>query len=150
MTTSEQDFAQYTDKRVNLTKVGEGQEPVEGKVEMGNALAVLFKPKGKSQPELVEASDIASIELLAEKAKAFTAKKLKAVELGGVRAHLLERHGVTLDWANSVTEEQAKQYHDSLDHADLWLGHVHRTADEDENSKRESAIEQAQQDGESE
>lgn len=149
MTTASQDFSQYTDKRVNLTKVGDGQEAVEGKVEMGNALAVLFKPKGKSQPELIEAGDIANIELVAEKSKAFTAKKLKAVDLGGVRAHLLERHGVTLEWANSVTEEQAAEYHGSLDHAALLLGHVHKSADEDESAGREAAIAEAEQGGDS-
>lgn len=136
------DYSQYNGQKVVLTLVPEGEstEPgkLEGKVEVGNALGVLFKIKGKAQPELVEASRITGVEAAPEKPKELKAKTLKPVELGGVRAHLLERHGVSLDWANSVTEEQAKEYHDGLDHEALKLGHVHKAPEA--STERDEAV----------
>lgn len=140
------DLSQYNGQKVVLTLAPTGDSTentqVEGKVEMGNALGLLFKPKGKAQPELVEKDKILGVESAPEKPKSLKAKSLKAVEADAVRSHLLERHGVDLDWANGATDEGAEQYHNTLDHAALKLGHVHKTED----SEREQAIAAAEGD----
>lgn len=126
------DLSQYTGKKVIVTqnlaepdKDGATAIEVEGTVQVGNASGVLIKPKGKATFDLIEAASIEEIRLAPEKDKAFKASKLKLVTVGQARRHLLERHGVTLKWANSVTEEQALEYHNSLNHEELDLGHVH-------------------------
>lgn len=126
------DLSQYTGKKVIVTQNlaapdadGNSAVEVEGTVQVGNASGVLIKPKGKATFDLIEAASIEEIRLAPEKDKAFKASKLKLVTVGQARRHLLERHGVTLKWANSVTEEQALEYHNSLNHVELDLGHVH-------------------------
>ena len=142
-TTSERDLAQYEGKKVVITQNlkepnenGETAVEVEGQVQVGNENGVLIKPKGKTNFALIEAQDIEDIRLAPEKDKSLKASKLKLVKVGSARRHLLERHGVTLKWANSVSEEQALQYHDSIDHVEADLGHVHvdksEKADDDE------------------
>jgi hypothetical protein len=131
-TATEVNLAEYTGKKVIVTqnldqpdKDGNSAIEVEGTVQVGNADGVLIKPKGKATFDLIEARSIEEIRLAPEKDKSFKASKLKLVTIGGARRHLLERHAVTLAWANSVTEEQALEYHNSLNHEELDLGHVH-------------------------
>ena len=131
-TTTERDLAQYEGKRVVITQNlkepnenGESAVEVEGQVQVGNENGVLLKPKGKTNFTLIEAGDIEEIRLAPEKDKNIKASKLRLVKVGQARRHMLERHGVTLSWANSVTEEQALEYHNTLDHEELDLGHVH-------------------------
>lgn len=140
-----ENLEQHNGKKVVLTLVGpqtDDGEPaptqVEGKVEMGNALGLLFKPKGKAQPELIEKDKILDIVPAPDKPKVLKAKSLKEVAADSVRSHLLERHGVDLDWANGATDEAAATYHDSLDHTQLKLGHVHKA--EADSTEREQAI----------
>ena len=129
---SEEQLAEFKDKKVVVTRnlaepneKGESAVEVEGTVQIGNALGLLIKPKGKTNFELIPAAEIEEITLAKESNKAIKRSKLQPVKLGQARRHLLERHGVQLAWVNSVTEEQALEYHNSLDHEDLDLGHVH-------------------------
>jgi hypothetical protein len=148
VTTAAIDLTQYTEKRVTLTlKPADGESEnrvLEGKVEAASPIGLMFKRKGSGQPDLIPAADVVSIEELPEKAKEHKAKALKPVAQATVKSHLLERHGVTLEWANSpeVSDEDAESYHDSLDHAALLLGHVHKTP-ETSTTPAEDAIEQA-------
>lgn len=126
------DYSKFQGKKVvvvhNLpepNEKGESVVEVEGFAQSANALGVLIKPKGKVQLELIPADQIEDVYHAPEKAKALKAKVLKPVEYGQARAHLLERHGVDLDWANGVTEQDAFDYHETLDHEALKLGHVH-------------------------
>lgn len=140
-------LADYTGKKVIITqnldqpdKEGNSAVEIEGTVQVGNSDGVLIKPKGKATFDLIEARSIEDIRLAPEKDKSFKASKLKLVTIGTARRHLLERHGVTLAWANSVTEEQALDYHNSLDHVELDLGHVH-TAKADKADKSDDSDE---------
>lgn len=142
------DFSKYDNKQVvvvrNLPDKNEAVE-VEGKVQVGNAMGLLIKPKGKVQFELIHANEIVEVRYVAEKLKPLKAKELKPVEYGSARAHLLERHGVDLDWINSNAEEAALEYHSTLDHEALKLGHVHKAVNESARSQAVAEAEAAQE-----
>lgn len=135
-TSTEIDYTEYTGQTVtvvhNLPEPDEeGHETIEtsGKVQVGNTNGILIKPKGQLQFKLIKADDIEEVFLSVEKSKPLKATKLQLVTIGQARRHLLERHGVTVKWANEVSEEQALEYHNSLDHVELDLGHVHEAKD---------------------
>jgi hypothetical protein len=126
------DYSEYVGKRVMLTHnlkeandKGELAEELEGTVEAANPLGVMFKPKGQVKALLFEAGDIEEVRYAPEKAKTMKAKTLKPITFGQAKGHLLERHGLTLAEVNGLTEEQALEYHNGLDHVALDLGHVH-------------------------
>lgn len=126
------DYGTLVSKKVTIVKnlkeandKGETSEEIEGTVQAVNAMGILIKPKGKVNFDLVETGDIEEVFLTPEGDKKFTRSKLKDVEDGKMRRHLLDRHGVTLKWANEATEEEAVAYHNTLDHEKLDLGHVH-------------------------
>lgn len=142
-TTEEKDLTQFAGKKVTVVrnlkepdKDGNTTVEVEGHVQVVNALGLLIKPKGKVQFELIEKDEIEDVFVAPEKDKALKVSKIKPVKEGLVRRHLLDRHGLNLGWVNSVTEEEAKTYHNSLDHVELDLGHVH--VDKDESAGDES------------
>lgn len=131
-TATDTDLSQYNGKKVTVVRKletpnekGESAVQVECVVQVGNANGLLVKPKGKVQFDLIKLDEIEDVYLTPEKSKPLVASKIKKVTIGQARRHLLERHGVTLEWANSVSEEDALAYHDSLDHVELKLGHVH-------------------------
>lgn len=125
-------LTQYTDQKVIVqVKLDEPNAEgatlveVEGTCLAANELGVLFKPKGRTKAELIEADKIESINFAPEKARVLKPISLKEVAYGDARKHLLERHGVALSWVNNeaTTEASALEYHQTLDHADL--GHNH-------------------------
>lgn len=124
---------------------GETAVELEGTVEAANELGVMFKPKGQVKPEIFENSEIEEVRYAPEKAKKIKAKKLKPVEYGQAKSHLLERHGLTLTKVNGFTEEQALEYHNAIDHVAADLGHVHedKTAPADAEAPAESEPETA-------
>lgn len=139
-------LADYTGKKVIVTvnlaepnEKGETAIEVEGKVESGNALGLLIKPKGRTNFELIDADKIEDVRLAPEADKKITASVLKDVELGQAKKHLLDRHGLTLTEVNGLDEEQAFSYHASLDHKALDLGHVHGSKPSEE---RAAALEE--------
>ena len=127
MTTAVADTAEYVGKKVVITKRAADGTAVEviGTCEAYNDAALLLKPKGKTQFELIEAADIEQVVLAPEGDKKIKAKKIKPAPLGSAKSHLLERHGLTLTYVNGLTEEQAYEVHESLDHVALDLGHIH-------------------------
>lgn len=131
------DYGTLVNKKVVIVKNttdDKGQpttEEVEGTVQASNPLGILIKPKGKVNFDLIELKDIEEVYTPAEGDKKFTRSRLKPVEEGKMRRHLLDRHAVNLEWVNSVSEEDAVKYHDSLDHEKLDLGHYHKAPSED-------------------
>ncbi len=89
-------------------------------------IGVMFRPRGHNQGLLIEVDNIESIVAVPTAPKKIKQKVLKEVDLGDVRAHLAERHGYPLAWANQASPEQAAEAHNGLDHADL--GHKHGDA----------------------
>lgn len=144
-TATERDLSEYTGKSVTVVRKlaepnekGESAIEVECKVQVGNDTGLLVKPKGKVQFDLIPVSEIEDVYLTPDKAKKLVASKIQHPQIGNVRRHLLDRHGVTLKWANDTTEEAAKSYHDSLNHEELDLGHVHVEKKADEAPAEES------------
>lgn len=126
----------YDGKRVVVTHnlpekndKGEGAVEIEGTVQVGNEIGLLIKPKGQVNFKLVPLGEIepGSIKLVQDKSTTIKASKLKPVKIGQARRHLLERHGFTLTKVNGLTEEDAAKLHDSIDHVESDLGHVHMT-----------------------
>lgn len=112
--------------QVNLDKPndkGETLVEIEGKAEAANELGILIKPKGRTQVELIEAAKIESVEFAPEPEKKIAVKTIAVIEYGKSRQHLADRHGLTLDEVNQLTEEQGLDYHGATDHT--GLGHVH-------------------------
>lgn len=132
-------LAEYAGKQVtivrNLADSSDAVE-VEGKVQVGNQLGLLIKPKGKVQFDLIPIGEIEEVSLAKDGNKALKRSKLQLVKVGQARRHLLERHGYTLEWVNSVTEEQAQAHHDEIDHEKADLGHLHvEKSDNDSDSE---------------
>mgnify|MGYP000969785004 CR=1 FL=1 len=105
------------------------------KVEAATVAGVAYKEKGKTGLELTSPDQIEEISAAPVKPKAVVQKKVKPIELGGARQHLVDRHGVELSWAKEADEQAAFDYHAGLDHSNL--GHVHVEAKPDE---REQAL----------
>lgn len=127
------DYDKFVGKRVVLTRnlktaneKGELAVEIEGSLEAANALGVMLKPKGQVKADIIDLSEVEEIRLAPEKAKALKAKPLKIIELGQAKSHLLERHGLTLKEVNGLSEEDAFEFHESIDHVERDLGHVHQ------------------------
>jgi hypothetical protein len=117
---------ELTGKRVNLTFVPKGETDAvtqEGRIEIGSAVGLMFKEKGKSNVQLVEADSIQAVEELAAKEPNVTVKTLQPIPLGRIRQHLADRHGYTREAVNGLTEAQAQAEHDAVDHS--VLAHKH-------------------------
>lgn len=135
------DFSQYTGKKVVVTRNLEDGTAgeIEGTVQIGSAIGLLLKPKGKSGAELIEAESIEQVVEQAEAPKKLTRKVLKPIPYGQARTHLLERHGATLTDINGVSEEEALAIHAEIDHEADDLGHTHKAPEDAAEAPTESA-----------
>ena len=127
MTVAASELAQYEGKKISITYTDPDGNSVtaEGKAEKANEKAVLLKPKGKTNFDLIESEKVQSITVQADDDKPLVAKTLKPVVLGVARAHLLERHGLKLTEANGISEEAGLEAHNGFDHITGDLGHIH-------------------------
>ena len=108
---------------------------LEGKLEAASAAGLAFKEKGKSNLDLYMPDQVESLQAAPDKPKSVSQKKIKPIVEGQARQHLLDRHGVPLDWAKKASEKEAFEYHKNLDHSNL--GHVHV---EPEQTDRDKAL----------
>lgn len=131
MATATDNLTQYSDKKVVVVRKQEdgSAKEVEGTVQTANELGLLIKPKGQTKFDLIPADEIEDIRLAQSTAKAIARKTLKVVELGQARSHLVERHAFTLSQVNAMSEEEAFQTHEGIDHEAGDLGHVHGSKD---------------------
>lgn len=109
-----------------------------GTIKAATVAGVAFKEKGKSGLDLLTVDKIEEIDYAPIKQKSVTQKKVKPIEFGQARQHLIDRHGVELSWAKDADEKSAFEYHEGLDHTNL--GHVHVVA-EKKADEREQALE---------
>jgi hypothetical protein len=131
MSVDPKDLAQYQGaKVVVVVRKADHNEEVEGTVETVSALAILVKPKGRTNMEIVEVGEIEEISFAPEKAKELKTKRLANLKFGQARQHLLDRHGETVSTINEMTEEQAWEVHNGIDHIEEDLGHWHGEKDE--------------------
>lgn len=122
----------WNGKRVTVVRnlpepneAGDSSIEVEGLVQVGNPMGLLIKPKGKVTFDLIPIEEIEEVFEKAEETKELKAAKIKPVPKDKVKRHLLDRHGYTLEWVNKVTDDQAEQHHNEIDHEAKNLGHVH-------------------------
>jgi hypothetical protein len=133
-------LSEFNKQQVILVAKGEDDQAheYEGLVTGGSAAGLAFKPKGKREVVLVEPGDIEDIRLAPAKAKKMVQKKVKEIAEGNMRQHLVDRHGLTLQQGNDLTEEDAVKLHDKYgDHK--GLGHRHVKADEKEEASEEKS-----------
>lgn len=122
------DFSKFQDKKVVV--VWHEDESSEATETEGTALAandsgVLLKPKGKMQPILIASGQIDDLRHAEETVRKLGRKTLKIVEYGQARSHLLERHAYTVAQVNEMSEQEAYDIHEGIDHLAADLGHVH-------------------------
>lgn len=138
------ELEQYTDKRILVTvNTEEGASEVEGVAQAANELGLLIKPKGKMGLDLIPIADIIEVKYVAEKQKPLVAKVLKPVGFGQARTHLLERHALLLEEVNGMSEQEAFDKHNEIDHVEADLGHVHGDKNKTE---RAEAVEAGEED----
>lgn len=128
---------QYDGKQVILTLAASNGDAIEreGKIEAGSIAGIAFKEKGKRDVELIEPDEIVEIAEAPEKPKKLLIKKLKAASVNNARAHLADRHGWSRSELNNMTDDEAFNLHDELDHDDL--GHKHLVEEDDEEDSEE-------------
>ena len=141
MSVTAQELKEHDGKKVviHVIQPDDSLKELEGKIEAVGPQGFAFKEKGKGSADLYELSQIDSIQLVNEGPKKIRQKKLKPVEEGQVRAHLVDRHGMPVSKANSMDEKAATELHNRIDHKDL--GHRHEA---DEQTSQEKAVATAQ------
>lgn len=144
------DYEKFVGKRAVLVRKldapkedGSTAEELEGTVDSYNELGLLFKPKGKVNLELVETDYIEDLRPITEAPKKLKQKTLKPVPYGQTRNHLLERHAFTLVQVNGMTEDQAVEAHNQIDHS--VLGHVHSQPEQQEASENDDESSDSEQ-----
>jgi hypothetical protein len=142
--TNDVDLTQYDNKKIKLIRnlseandKGELAVEVEGTVQVGNEHGLLIKPKGQVAFQLIPASEIepGSISLVEGASSKIKRSSVLPLKVGQARRHLLNTHGYKLEWVNGLTEEQAMEFHGTIDHVENDLGHVHDKKAEDKKDK---------------
>lgn len=135
------DYSQFDGKKVTvfLNEAPEGGESsLEGTVDSGNELGLLFKPKGKASLELIDAAKIASVELAPETPKKLSVKALLPLKEGGARQHLIDRHAYKVEDIEPLSESEALTFHNTeVSHE--GLGHNHDGKPKDKKAADEAA-----------
>lgn len=134
MTVTIEDLQPYVDKEavLHLIQEDESLKEVTGTIKLATAAGIGFKQKGKSGVDLLTVDQIEEIDYAPVKEKSVVQKKLDIIEFGKARQHLVDRHGVELQWAKDNDEKTAFDWHAGLDHSNL--GHVHEAKKEKDES----------------
>lgn len=145
MTETIETLQKYVGKEV-IVHIIEGDDNTAtertGKIEAATVAGIVFKEKGKSGLHLIPSPDkIYEIDFAPTKPKSVTQKVLVPVEFGQARQHLLDRHGIELQWAKDADEKAAFEWHETLDHSNL--GHRHEKKEDKPKDEREQALESA-------
>lgn len=129
MTVAAETMDQYQGQKV-IARVtpenGEGDvESLEGKAEVANESGLLLKVKGRSGLQLIALDRVEALEFAPETPKKIATKTVKVIGYGKVRQHLADRHGWTVSDLEEVSEEDALNTHQGLDHKVEGIAHVH-------------------------
>lgn len=82
-----------------------------------------LKFKGRAKTKLILMHEIKSV-TVAKSDLTFKPKRLAVYLPPKVRQHLLDHHGMTIEFVKGLSEEQAVALHDSI-HAESVVGHYH-------------------------
>ena len=140
MTVSIDTLKEHVGKSVVLTvRQEDGSiEKLEGKIEAASEVGVGFKPKRKRDMDLLEPDSIEELKAAPTKPSQLRQKKLFPVGESKVRAHLIDRHGAPLSQVNGMSNDEAIDLHNKIDHSDFGYNH----------EKTESTSDGAEPDGE--
>lgn len=124
-------ITEYVGKRVDITFSPEAFDgetdpvtQVTGKVENANEIGFVFKPAGSSKSRLYQVEHIETIAMAPEAEPVLRARRLDPATLKGVKRHLVDRHGYTLEDINAMSPERGLDFHDDeVNHE--GLGHFH-------------------------
>jgi hypothetical protein len=137
VTVTYEDLQPLEGKKVELVrraKDSDGNEinaMIEGRLDAVATVAVMLKPRGRQAADIIPLDEIVSVEAVAGAARKVQQKLLKPVDIDSARAHLADRHGLTLTEVNALPPQGALELHEKMDHTDL--GHRHGVkSDEDE------------------
>ena len=135
---AERTLEDYKGKTVSIVLDEHPEEAKEYVVEEATPLAYILREKGKSKQELYLADRIVSWEPPAPKPPApLKAKRLGELTADKAKRHLLDFHAYTLSDVNKLSDKDALEFHGTIDHEALDLGHYHKK------TEREAAIEAA-------
>lgn len=133
------DYGVYSKKKVKIRVTADGEEStLEGSVEAGSPVGLVFKQKGKRNSMLFAKDQILEVTQLDSTPDDIRRRSMARVTKEKVRDHLADRHGYKISDVSRMSEDEAEKFHDSIDHTDL--GHWHRTP-----RKLERAIEEAEE-----
>ena len=124
-------LAPYFRKHVQLNVMradGDDHEVVTGRIENISDQAIIIRTRGGS--EVITNAWILDTPTVVppRKNSKVVIRKLRKLETT-VRQHLVDRHGLAVDLANALTEEQAVTYHDRVNHSNLGHRHIESEAE---------------------
>ena len=117
-----QDYSQFDGKKVVVTLTNEST--LEGTVDSGNEMGLLFKPKGKASLDLIEASQIVKVESAPDVPKKLAVKALLPLRDTQSRQHLVDRHGYKIADIEGLSDEDSLTFHEG-DVPHEGLAHSH-------------------------
>lgn len=112
-----------------LREDGDDHDTVTGRIETISDTAVIIRTRAGS--EVVTNARIVDLPVVLppRRNSKVIVRTLRPLETT-VRQHLVDRHGLVVDLANALTEDQAVAYHNRIDHGNL--GHRHEETKGDE------------------
>ncbi len=120
--TEEITLSDYEGKKVEI-KVADQEEELLGLVVSANDRMIGFRPKGRSNLDLILAHEIEDIRIAPDAEVEMRARRLNLVTIDTVKRHLVDRHGYKLDDINAMSPEASLEFHSALDHSPL--SHYH-------------------------
>jgi hypothetical protein len=127
------DLEQFAEAKVVVKYVPTGKTDlleVEGTADAANTTGIVFKPKGRQNVILIEASQIEEIGFAPERAKEIKPQDMAILKYGSARKHLADRHGASIKALNALSEEDALSLHGDGSHDDLSHKHVEKKDEE--------------------
>lgn len=132
-------YSDFVDKKVTI-ETDSVPEPREGTVTAGSDVGIVFRPKGLVRQELIEIKNIRLIEEIIAGPKPLRPRTTGRVNKGKHREHLVDRHGYKISEISHLSEDQAREFHDGIDHSDL--GHRHKEKTEIELKIEEASVDE--------
>lgn len=122
---SDIDISALAEKRVALTvqDTDGSEKEIEGTIEAASAAGVVIRQKGARRSEVYAAAQILSAEVLLV-GKKIKRRQLQPIEVEEAKQHLADRHGYSLPDVEPFTDEQALDFHGTINHENL--AHYHR------------------------
>lgn len=128
-----EDLEQFAGQKVVVVYTPSGKSEAveaEGTAEAANIMGIVFKLRGRQNSELIEVGQLEEVRFAPEKLKELKQQDLTPVKYGSARKHLLDRHGITLEWVNKTSEEDALTAHAASPHGEIGHQHVEKKVEE--------------------